>query len=253
MPDIGATLRDTRTHLGIDIAEIEAQTKIRAKYLIALENEQWDLLPGSAYVKSFLRTYAEALGLDSKLLVEEYKRRHERPAEAELQPIVPPRQEQPRERRTLPREWAIGFAVVGLLAALFVLGNLGDGGGDGTTVSGEPVEKPTTTPRRAAPPPPNKEAKSPFVRLRLEPTGLVYVCLEAAGNRRLVPGVILQPDQEQPTYRSREFRITLGNSNAQLRINGQLRTVPPVANGIGYVITRNGRRVLAPDKRPTCT
>jgi len=59
----------------IDISEIEAETKIRAKYLRALENEEWDLLPGPTFVKSFLRTYAEALGIDAKLLVEEYKLR----------------------------------------------------------------------------------------------------------------------------------------------------------------------------------
>jgi helix-turn-helix protein len=253
MPDIGATLRDTRAHLGIDIADVEAQTKIRAKYLIALENEQWELLPGTAYVKSFLRMYADALGLDSKLLVEEYKRRHERPADAELQPIVPPRQQQPREPRSLPREWAIGLAVVALLGALFLLGNLGDSGDEPTKVSGEPVEAPATTPRPAAAPPKKQATPSPIVRLTVVPTGLVYVCLEAAGDRRLVDGVILQPGKEQPTYRSRKFRITLGNSNAQLRINGKVRTVPPVANGIGYVITRKGRRVLDPDKRPTCT
>ena len=62
----------------IDISEIESETKIRAKYLRALENEEWDLLPGPTYVKSFLRTYADALGLDSRLLLEEYKLRHER-------------------------------------------------------------------------------------------------------------------------------------------------------------------------------
>ena len=68
MPDIGATLREARMRARIDISEIEAETKIRAKYLRALENEEWDLLPGPTYVKSFLRTYAEALGLDAKLL-----------------------------------------------------------------------------------------------------------------------------------------------------------------------------------------
>ncbi len=49
----------------IDITEIESKTKIRAKYLRAMENEEFDLLPGSTFVKSFLRTYAEALGLDA--------------------------------------------------------------------------------------------------------------------------------------------------------------------------------------------
>ena len=62
----------------IDISEVEAETKIRAKYLRALENEEWDLLPGPTFVKSFLRTYARRPGARRPLLVEEYKLRHER-------------------------------------------------------------------------------------------------------------------------------------------------------------------------------
>src|SRR3954449_8300740 len=98
MPEIGATLREARMRARIDISEIEAETKIRAKYLRALENEEWDLLPGPTYVKSFLRTYADALGLDGKLLIEEYKLRHERLSAVELQPIAPPGQREPRRR-----------------------------------------------------------------------------------------------------------------------------------------------------------
>ena len=89
MPEIGATLREARMRARIDIAEIETATKIRAKYLRALENEEWDLLPGPTFVKTFLRTYAEALGLDAKLLVDEYKLRHERLSDTELRPISP--------------------------------------------------------------------------------------------------------------------------------------------------------------------
>ena len=89
----------------IDISEIEAQTKIRAKYLRALENEEWDLLPGPTFVKSFLRTYAEALGLDARLLLEEYKLRHERLSEADLLPIAPPGG---RRDRRAPRPAARG-------------------------------------------------------------------------------------------------------------------------------------------------
>jgi cytoskeleton protein RodZ len=104
MPAIGATLREARMRARIDISEIESETKIRAKYLRALENEEWDLLPGPTYVKSFLRTYADALGLDSRLLVEEYKLRHERLTDVELQPIAPPgRTSWARARRTTGR------------------------------------------------------------------------------------------------------------------------------------------------------
>src|SRR6201996_9612114 len=114
MPEIGATLREARMRARIDISEIEAETKIRAKYLRALENEEWGLLPGPAYVRSFLRTYAEALDLDAKLLLEEYKLRHERPSDHDLMPIGAPRRRggggrgrmgPPREPRRLP----VGF------------------------------------------------------------------------------------------------------------------------------------------------
>src|ERR687884_1300928 len=89
MPEIGTTLREARTRQRIDISEFEAETKIRAKYLRALENEEWGLLPGPAFVKSFLRTYADYLGLDGKGLVDEYKLRHERPSDLDQMPIGP--------------------------------------------------------------------------------------------------------------------------------------------------------------------
>ena len=73
----------------IDISEVEAATKIRAKYLRALENEEWDLLPGPTFVKSLLRTYGEYLGLDVTHLLEEYKRQHERPSDLDQLPISP--------------------------------------------------------------------------------------------------------------------------------------------------------------------
>ncbi len=68
MTEIGATLREARMRRHIDITEVESATKIRAKYLRAMEDEEWDLLPGPTFVKSFLRTYADYLGLDSRLL-----------------------------------------------------------------------------------------------------------------------------------------------------------------------------------------
>src|SRR5215216_3587124 len=122
MPDIGSTLREARMHARIDISEIESETKIRAKYLRALENEEWDLLPGPTYVKTFLRTYADALGLDGRMLVEEYKLRHERLSDVELPPISPRgARERARERSgrsRFPRFGLVALVIVGLVVAL---------------------------------------------------------------------------------------------------------------------------------------
>ena len=72
----------------VNIEDLEQSTKIRAKYLRALENEEFGLLPGPTYVKSFLRTYAEKLGLDPQLLVEEFRAKYEPPEPVEFQPIA---------------------------------------------------------------------------------------------------------------------------------------------------------------------
>src|SRR5271169_3623094 len=98
MAEIGETLRDARMRAHIDVSEIEARTKIRAKYLRALENEEWGLLPGPTFVKSFLRTYAEALGLDGKALVEEYRLNHEPVGEGSMEPVVSGSQRAPGGR-----------------------------------------------------------------------------------------------------------------------------------------------------------
>ena len=84
MADIGSLLRETRIRNKIDITTVEEATKIRAKYLRALENEEWVVLPGPTYVKTFLRTYAQFLGLDPHLLVDEYSARFEEPEDLEV-------------------------------------------------------------------------------------------------------------------------------------------------------------------------
>ena len=76
MFEIGSSLREARLRQGLDFPELEQSTKIRAKYLHALEDEQFDVLPAQTYVKGFLRSYAEYLGLDGQLYVDEYNSRY---------------------------------------------------------------------------------------------------------------------------------------------------------------------------------
>ena len=75
MFEIGNSLREARLRQGLDFPELEQGTKIRGKYLRALEDEQFDVLPAQTYVKGFLRSYAEHLGLDGQLYVDEYNSR----------------------------------------------------------------------------------------------------------------------------------------------------------------------------------
>src|SRR4030095_6512999 len=121
MPEIGEMLREARMRKRIDMTEVESATKIRGKYLRALENEEWDLLPGPTFVKTFLRSYADYLGLDSRLLVEEYKQRFERPSTMELTPFAPRGRRGQRERR---RRGLLGPGIVVFVGIVALLGAL---------------------------------------------------------------------------------------------------------------------------------
>jgi cytoskeleton protein RodZ len=257
MADIGTTLREARTRQRLDISEIESETKIRAKYLRALENEEWDLLPGPAYVKSFLRTYANALGLDGKLLIEEYKLRHERLSDFELQPIAPPssRDRQRRPGARVPRGALVALVVAALVVALYFIGSRAgkdDNGGQAGSTTPTTATSSSSKAGAAAKPKHKKKPKPKHARLTIVATGQVYVCLKAAGSRTLVNGVVLTGGAHQGPYRSSRFRLRLGNSEARLFANGKTHTIPPVANGIGYEITPTKVRRLPESQWPNC-
>ena len=131
---IGDVLKRTRTRRKVDIHTVEQQTKIRTKYLRALENEEWDVLPGPAYAKGFLRTYAQFLGLDGDALVDEYRRTVEAAGHADHaygfpEPVLERRRRPGEEPR---RNWAVWLWAIGALAAagVVLLVVLGNGGSD---------------------------------------------------------------------------------------------------------------------------
>src|SRR3954468_1099245 len=86
MFDIGASLREAREKRGLSSEDVQEALRIRERYLTALEEEHWELLPGDAYTKGFLRTYAEFLGLNGQLYIDEYNGRIAQHAE---EPLVP--------------------------------------------------------------------------------------------------------------------------------------------------------------------
>jgi len=262
MPEIGPTLREARMRARIDITEVEQATKIRAKYLRALENEEWNLLPGSTFIKSFLREYADYLDLDARALVEEYKLRYERPSEHELAPISPQlgrdrRGSGPSGPRVAPRWLIVGGVLLLIVLALGLVGSLGgsdDGGSgstDGSTAGARDRTATTATSRRQART--NATAAPTRASVAIVPTGTVYVCLVDGGGRVLIPGTQFEADQQVPIYRARKLRMTLGNNAVQLRVNGRPLSVPASSNAIAYEITPAGARSLPVDQAPTCT
>ncbi len=244
----------------IDVSEIEAKTKIRAKYLRALENEEWGLLPGPTFVKSFLRTYATALGLDGKALVEEYRLHHEHPSEG-MEPIVssPQRNRGGRDRR--PSEGASrGYmiavgSILGIIIILIILlVTSSSSKGPATTVTTNSAKAPASPKHhKTGTPGTGKATASDVITLSITPTAAVYVCLLGDGGHKLIPGVELHPGQSTPTYHAKRFEVTLGNNAVDLYVDGKLRPVPASSSAIGYSITKaRGRRTLPAEQQPTC-
>jgi cytoskeleton protein RodZ len=253
MTDIGSTLREARMRARIDISEVEARTKIRAKYLRAIENEEWDLLPGPVYVKSFLRTYGDFLGLDSRLLVDEFKRRYERPSDHDTRPIAALSRERERAARgPLLPPWAIiaGVLVV-VVAALWVVGNLGGGKKPsppptGVATGSGAKHRHRARHHRTAPPKPKT------VKLQLVPTGTVYVCLVDGSGKRLIPGQIFSSGQTIPTQTASKMLLTLGNNAVQMKVNGTTVPVSASSSSIGFLLEPTGSRPLPASKQPRC-
>ena len=238
----------------IDVSEVEARTKIRAKYLRAIENEEWDLLPGSVYAKSFLRTYGDFLGLDSRSLIEEYKRRYEGPTDHDVVPATSLRRERERrQRRSRLPSWApIGAVVVVVLVLLFVVGIASQPGSSttsGHTTVGRhttPATPSQTTTKAATPPTPTPAT------LALVPTGTVYVCLVNGAGKKLINEQTFAAGQTIPTARGHKLLLTLGNASVTMKANGTPYTVAPSPSAIRLEITRSGVTHIPFATTPTC-
>jgi hypothetical protein len=257
MADIGSLLRETRIRNKIDITAVEDATKIRAKYLRALENEEWSLLPGPTYVKTFLRTYAQFLGLDPHLLVEEYSARFEEPEELEVAAFTPKRRLPERTSRMGPPRRGIGVALllVGFLGFLLVLGLTGDDESNGGSAQKSTARQPGSAaadgerPRKQQGEAPAKRRR---VRLEVVAARPVWVCVVDDSDRERVGGVVLQGGDREGPFRSRSFRVTVGNGGGDLRIDGRRRDTPDRSRPLGYRVRPSGVTVLSQESSPTC-
>jgi cytoskeletal protein RodZ len=259
VPSIGETLREARMRQRLDITDVEAQTKIRAKYLRALENEDFGMLPGSTFVKSFLRTYAEFLGLDPHLLVEEYRARHDPRDESELTPFARP--PSGRQRRRPPRRPAwlpVAAAVLAILAVLLVLGLTGNNSSDEpttattttSTVSAAAKKKAADAQKRAAARRRARERaarRARTVKLRIVPVAATYVCLDkGAGTPVVYEGTLAGPK----SWKAKHLRVNLGRRAVRITVNGKAVKVAAGSDPIGYDFRPTRTRELPLGQRP---
>ncbi|HEX7058991.1 MAG TPA: helix-turn-helix transcriptional regulator [Solirubrobacterales bacterium] len=249
---IGTTLRDARNRRKIDLSEVEAATKIRPRYLRAMENEEWETLPGPTYTRSFIRTYANFLGLDGERLADDYRREAGEPPPGERLPRAEPAiaSRGRWERLKLPRGALAVVVSLTLVAVLVVVGLTGgsDSGSPGSVPSTGPAEQHRSRDRVSA------QASPPQVSVRLVANAEVWVCLLDAEGQPLVDGQILVAGAEEGPFRSGSFTVSFGNGEVSMSIDGQQASIPATSSPIGYTIGEDGELSrLSETERPTCT
>ncbi|HEX8051127.1 MAG TPA: helix-turn-helix domain-containing protein [Solirubrobacterales bacterium] len=135
---VGTKLREARTRRKLSLTDVEGAIKIRVRYLQAIEDEDWEQLPGDTYARAFIRTYGSLLGLDGERLAEEHRRRRGAARPGERLPRVDPRPRpvvRKRTRRSVPPR-LVAAAVTALVAAALLAIGLSTGGGSDEPAAG---------------------------------------------------------------------------------------------------------------------
>jgi Helix-turn-helix domain len=236
--EIGASLREARLRKGLNFPELETGTKIRGKYLQALEDERFDLLPGDTYIKGFLRTYAEYLGLDGQLYVDEYNSRYVTPDE--VQTIRARRTAQARRQRRVQGGVLVAVLLgIALVTALVIV----------AWTAGSPSDQPVAGLSSTTSKPPKKRHKPAaatnkklaHITLRAVHGNALLLAVHSGGpsGKILLQGTELAPGESKHFTRERLWINTGTPGNLRIVVNGHRVTYPGGKPQV-FVVTARG-------------
>jgi len=242
--EIGNSLLEARLRQQLDFPEAEHGTKIRAKYLRALEEERFEVLPSHTYVKGFLRSYAEYLGLDGQLYVDEYNSRFVG-GEEEL-PLRTRRVAAARGRRNERRESNVvllALISIGVLTAL-VIAAWRFGGAEPQDVRGlEPAQ--TTTRPGAAPAPASRPAGTARLEVIATKGDSFVVARRGSAIGRVEYSGTVERGQKQRFAGKLLWIQVRSPQNVVVKRNGNRVKLPAAAKTRGVFVT--SRRIFVAD------
>jgi helix-turn-helix protein len=222
--EIGNSLREARLRQGLDFPEIEQATKIRGKYLRALEEEQFEVLPAQTYVKGFLRSYADYLGLDGQLYVDEFNSRYVRGEfEDEQEEAYRPRISGAGRGGGTFQGKAVLLTVAliaGLTVFFFAAWKLG--GNDSQDLA------PLNPPAAAKQKPPKPKAR--LVASGVAGGSYIVVRRGSRASKPIYSGT-LENGKRQRFVGHRLWIYVYAPANLRLRLNGRARAVPGAGTG----------------------
>jgi hypothetical protein len=239
--EIGASLREARERQGLSLEEVEHATRIRERYLEALEDERFELLPGHAYVRAFLREYGRFLGLEGDLLASEFAARF--PDDEEPAPVQPVAV---RRRRWSARSAAVVIAAVALALIVTLLAWHPGGTSSPKRVAEPPAPAPRphtrTVPKPRPTPPTVVRPPAPVTLSLVAARGRCWLLVRngtAAGP--IVWTGTLEPGQAR-RFVVRSLWIRMGAPwNLAARLGGRTLTIPLDRTG-NVLVTRTGIR-----------
>jgi cytoskeletal protein RodZ len=246
MTNFGATFKKARESKGVSLDQIAKETRISTRFLAAIENEEFQLLPGGIFNKGFVRAFAETVGLDPDQAVADYER-----LVAVREPSDLPQSATPDASKTDHRLYPIAVGVLAVAIAIFYIVTR-DAGRSPEIPSPPPVAapaaqpEPTVTapeapaagtsntvpePEPAPVPPPNAQA----LTLDIEAREKTWIKVTSDGNA-VVHGEILEPGMTRKFTAESSINISIGNAaGLNLKVNdmplkplgksGEVRTV----------------------------
>jgi cytoskeleton protein RodZ len=244
MFEIGASLREARVKRGLTPADVQKAIRIRNRYLQALEEERWELLPGDAYVKGFLRTYADFLGLDANLYVDEYNSRFPHHDELSMSPQQLRRGESARNGlgrwRSLLVVGLLVTAVAGVAAwQLTGSSNRAQTAPPTTTTTTQSTTSGSTTPKKKSKRPPTV---LPTRAVLVASRGATWLEVRSgsAGGALLYENTLQQGQTLPVKLRSGPVWIRIGAPwNLDVRLGGKVLSGLPSTTG-NVVLSRRG-------------
>jgi cytoskeleton protein RodZ len=239
--EIGASLREARVKRGLSPADVHKAIRIRDRYLQALEDERWELLPGDAYAKGFLRTYADFLGLDGNLYVDEYTSRF---AQREEQPLAP----QPSVRGDSGRNVGLLRPLIAIAAIVAIVGAVAawqlypqSNNAAPTTTAQTTTTGSTTTTKKQRPKPPAVALPTKAVFVAARGPCWLEIRRGSAHGAVLYENTLQQSKTLPVKLTSGPVWVSVGNPPAlEVRLGGKLAHGLPTKPGGSVLLTRRG-------------
>jgi cytoskeleton protein RodZ len=241
--EIGTTLREARVRRNLTLQQVEEDTKIRVKYVQAMENEDFDVMPGATYVRGFLRTYSEYLALDPEVMVDEYRSRGVKTGEIQEPFGGVSMLGAPRSHRGRNTVLFVAIICLLVLGVIWILGRGGEPTQPSTTPGALGITSPSPSPSHSATPAPTH---TPVVNgeLRISaPNGdsWLEVRKDSATGTVLFSGTV--PKGKTKLFVGKALWLRLGNPSAvRIKVDGRKAGLVNTANPVDYLV-KDGKLV----------